>query len=736
MNNRSTTLSIKSYALLFLLLVATFFISLGFYTLNRIDNARTTITQQNYRAAEKELFKALDTLTNNIAKLSHTIATWDELFQQLASPAYYSYWRNHRLLQSAVLPEYIQAAELFDQKGRVLADLEDSRFPSNITLNDLTTKVEFNGSNSDLIMYLPIKRSTGKQQIEGYLGVRLPFHSTLMNLVQFRYIQEIQLPDFQTTQSISLNELKPKIHIKIKSNPVANEMVSIIKTSITQIALLIGTLSLIFYFFIVYLLGRPLIKMSSYIDNLRSGNNPNSADNEQDISFISELEKIKTSLNQYHHDLEKAQSNLDDKNQELWKLAHHDSLTNVLNRRAFDREWKKSQQLLRHNRIGISLILFDVNRFKAINDSYGHQVGDQVLIIIGECLQNAVRKSEKLFRIGGDEFASIIIGNTKEEEIALAKRCVESVDNYSFSKLAINENISISCGIAHCQANDLETLNNLQWQADIAVYQAKRPTSGNPVMFHKDMVDGTEAVFSSWMSDAVHEAVTHGTGIKMHYQPIADTITRQTKYFEALIRIRFKDEWIPPSHIFPIIGLRQLETELDLQVINKVAHDLNHDFIVKGNGVSINLSAESIVQKDLCERLSALTPFTQTHYIVLEVTETSLITQLNSATQNLVSLRKLGFKIALDDFGSGYSSLLYLTKMPVDIIKFDIALIQGMVEPRLGKLVHEMAKMLHQLGYDLVAEGIETELLLDKVKKAGFHLSQGYLLGKPTRQEK
>ena len=131
-----------------------------------------------------------------------------------------------------------------------------------------------------------------------------------------------------------------------------------------------------------------------------------------------------------------------------------------------------------------------------------------------------------------------------------------------------------------------------------------------------------------------------------------------------------------------------------------------------------------------------LTDFTQSYYIVIEVTETSLITQISSAARSLTLLRKLGFKVALDDFGSGYSSLRYLTSMPVDIIKFDITLIQGMMDKRLGKLVKKMASMLNGLGYDLVAEGIETEELLDKVKKAGFGLSQGFLFGQPTRDRK
>ena len=180
-------------------------------------------------------------------------------------------------------------------------------------------------------------------------------------------------------------------------------------------------------------------------------------------------------------------------------------------------------------------------------------------------------------------------------------------------------------------------------------------------------------------------------------------------------------------------NMRKMEVELDRTIISHVMKDLENGHLPRGTGVSINLSAESIAHKDVIDWLMPLTDFTQSYYIVIEVTETSLITQIGIAARSLTILRKLGFKVALDDFGSGYSSLRYLTSMPVDIIKFDISLIQGMHDERLGKLVREMAEMLTDLGYSLVAEGIETEILLDKVREAGFDYSQGYLLGRPER---
>jgi len=725
-------LTISNYALIFLFIVAVFFIGIGVYAYSSIEQARANIHTSNRFAANEELSQSVSQLTTTVNAISRRVSIWDEVFQQLENPAYYSYWRKYRLLNADVLPDYIQSAEVFDRYGNVLAALPDSLFPARIDVNAINPILELQGSSISYIIYLPIKRAVAGAETEGYLGLRLPFIETLLKLYRFRYIDVLESAGSGQRQ-LSLSDAPTVLRFELKSSPEAETMMKIVRTTVIQLATIVGILCLLFYFLMVYLLGKPLVEISEYIDRLLHASPGSQTAGFKAIFPVSELEKVRSSLNKYHADLEKAQIDLDEKNQELWILAHHDTLTGMLNRRAFESEWHNSRQLLSRRRVGIGLILFDVNHFKTINDSYGHKVGDEVLKAISACIQKSLRNAEKLYRIGGDEFATIIIGGTPDDELELAQRCIDAVEKNDFTATGIKETVRISCGISHCQADELEKLNNLLWQADVAVYQAKRPGVTRPVLFNDDMADGTEAVFSSWMSNAVYEAVTRGTGLEIHYQPIINTSTRHVAYFEALVRINHEEELIPPSHIFPIVTMRQMETEMDRVIIVKVQEDLSRQLIPQGSGISINLSAESVAHKDVIEWLMPLTDFTQRFYIVIEVTETSLITQISSAVRNLRILRKLGFKVALDDFGSGYSSLRYLTSMPVDIVKFDISLIQGMMDDRLKRLVQEMAGMLIGLGYDLVAEGIETEELLQKVNAAGFHLSQGYLFGEPTR---
>jgi len=728
-------LSINNYALLFLFVVATFFSGIGFYAYSSIEQARTNIHHNNRLAAYEELSQSVTHLVNTVTTLQKHISNWDELFQQLDNPAYYSYWREYRLLKADNLPDYIDNAEVFDRNGRALALMTESVFTEKIDITSLEPSLNTRGDDIYIIAYLPIKRVGPLGVVEGYLGVRFSLIQTLLDQYRFRYIDiDTLVSSGEIDHKLPLSNLDRVLEFEIKSSPEAEMMMKIVDATVIQLASIIGVLCLMFYFLLVYLLGKPLLEISEYIDKLLY-ENPGSLKSDVNKSFqVAELEKVRTSLNKYHADLEKAHIDLDEKNQELWQLAHHDSLTGMLNRRAFEAEWHNSKQLLRRRRVDIGLILFDINHFKAINDSYGHQSGDEVLKIISSCIQSVLRSAEELYRIGGDEFAAIIIGSSPQDEVELAQRCIDAVAHNDFSETGVKETIRISCGISHCQADELEKLDNLQWQADVAVYQAKRPGVTRPVLFSDDMADGTEAMFSSWIRNAVYEAVTYGTGAEIHYQPIVNTDSHEVEYYEALVRIRSGDELIPPSHIFPIITMRQMDTALDRVVISKVKDDIENGLIPRGKGISINLSADSVAHKDIVEWLMPLTDFTQSYYLVIEVTETSLITQISTAVRNLTLLRKLGFKVALDDFGSGYSSLRYLTSMPVDIIKFDITLIQGMLDERLEKVVQEMANMLLDLGYDLVAEGIETDELLQKIKQAGFKLSQGYLFGGASRE--
>ena len=373
-------LSINNYALLFLIIVATFFSGIGFYAYSSIEEARSNIQHNNRLAAYEELSESVAHLVDTVTSLQKQISNWDELFQQLGNPAYYSYWREYRLIKADVLPDYIDNAEVFDRNGRALALMADSVFPEMIDVTSLEPSLNVWGDDIYIVAYLPIKRVGPMGVVEGYLGVRLSLIQTLLGQYRFRYIDIDTLDSSgEIDNKLPLSNLDRVLDFEVKSSPEAEMMMKIVDATVIQLATIVGVLCLLFYFLLVYLLGKPLLEISEHVDKLLY-ENPGTLKSGVNKSFqVAELEKVRSSLNKYHSDLEKAHIDLDEKNQELWQLAHHDSLTGMLNRRAFEAEWHNSKQLLRRRRVDIGLILFDVNHFKAINDSYGHQSGDEVL---------------------------------------------------------------------------------------------------------------------------------------------------------------------------------------------------------------------------------------------------------------------------------------------------------------------------------------------------------------------
>ncbi|MCW8931448.1 MAG: GGDEF domain-containing protein [Gammaproteobacteria bacterium] len=728
-------MSIKRYALSFILLyILIFFLSSTIAYLD-IQKLNDDISQANLNSGKTELIEAIVTLVSKNIEASIKFSNWDEVRQQIDNSEHYSYWQTHRLLNAGILPDNFIEASIYDNQGKTLDTASTLTLPDQVNLTGIKSFFSIEDNTGLLTVMCPVidESKENSNKTIGYIATKSKILEQLLKIKQYDYIQvdSVKL-QFQEKDHIEVNEFINYFQFEIKESSET----LLISRQIEQILLkntsILIVFALIFYFLISYFLSRPLRQISSYIDALNS--QPELQLHQKlDINFhIYELENVKHSLSLYQKKLQLVYTNLDEKNHELWEMAHHDALTGALNRRAFEEHWANIADLFSKSRCHVSLILFDINLFKSINDSYGHPIGDEVLKKIAYAIQKVLRKGEKTYRIGGDEFAAILHNCKPEDAILIANRCQMAISSLSFTEQGIKEPVRASIGVAHNDINNPASISELLWQADIAVYTAKKPGHSHVVTYSDKIKDISTTILSSKINNIVFNAIETGDDIKMFYQPIINLDENRVEYYEALLRIKANNEIIPPNKIFQLIEAKKLDYELDTAIFRQISSDLKSGLIPPKTGISVNVSGPSIISENIVEQLLTFVPYLSHYKIVLEITETSLITNINHASDNISQLKKLGFLIALDDFGSGYSSISYLSSMPVDIVKFDITLIRQLEDDKQFSIISHLAKMIGETGHLLVAEGIETEELKEKIKQLGFNYAQGYLYGKPS----
>jgi len=726
--------SIKQYVVVLISSTLLLFIAYGGYSNYQVHELEQSIRDNSKVAALAELKHIIESAYTEVERHSKEIAKWQEVSQQLSNPSFYAYWRKHRAMSAGYTPDYMKEFSLYDKDGKILAKVDDSLLPDTISVGYPSAYFQMHQGTLELVIILPVTSSTPGSSNLGYVVTRTDFFDKIQleNSVQYMDSLTIQNRD-RDGHPFSLDELLNNIEFELRIDPSMSLVLNAMKSAIFNLGVTIALVAMLLYPMVAYLIARPLRQLNQHIDHLRQSPESLTLESFGSRMPIAELERIRLSLNEYHIQLYDAHGILDEKNKKLETMAYHDALTGAMNRRAFDEQWRKIASLGSNRSLEICLAIFDLNHFKPINDTYGHEVGDQVLKIVAQLLMRSLRNDEPLYRLGGDEFAAILFNSDQETAEAIATRCNKAIILYPFSDIGVQEPVRISIGLAHANGDEPELLKVLQWRADMAMYSAKQPGHAQIAFYNDEMGDSSSKHLSNWINNAVYEAIKEGEGLEMHYQPIINLENNRIGYYEALIRIRRDNEMITPNHIFKLVEIHRLEVDMDRAILKQILYDLNRGLIPEGSGISINISGPSIIKPEIIEWLAPFIPFIGRYKLVVEVTETSLITQIELASRHLNQLRQANFLVALDDFGSGYSSICYLANMPVDIVKFDISLIRGLKDGQQSTIVSHLAKMIRDSGYQLVAEGIETEMLSEQVRKIGFNYGQGYLYGKPAR---
>ncbi len=437
-------------------------------------------------------------------------------------------------------------------------------------------------------------------------------------------------------------------------------------------------------------------------------------------------------LSRYYYnfvDLIESKQQLQDMHDRMAIIADTDSLTKLANRRQFFA--RLSQSLLRGERSSqiVTIGILDLDGFKPVNDTYGHSVGDLVLIEVAMRLRNICPTAECIARLGGDEFGIILYGHYTAPElrimgmqICLALREPYVIDN-------IPAKISASIGFAS-SAEAANTTEQLYECADYALYYAKRNTRGAPVSFSAD--HKIEIRQNSLIDQRLRDADLC-EDISMAYQPIIDTETGKPVAFEALARWTDPDIGIIPPDVFIQVAernghIRKLTEMLLEKTLDDAAHWPDH------LSLSFNLSAYDIATREAASRIADIVANSRipARRIELEVAETAVMLDFDKTRETLTMLKDCGMHISLDDFGSGYSSLNYVHQLPLDRIKIDRGFIANIEHVKVSiDVVRTIVDMCRSLSLDCVIEGVETQRQVALLRDMGCRWMQGYLFAKP-----
>ena len=414
-------------------------------------------------------------------------------------------------------------------------------------------------------------------------------------------------------------------------------------------------------------------------------------------------------------------------------LADHDELTGLPNRNLFKQALTQALQRAERTNKMVSILFFDLDRFKNINDSLGHDAGDEVLRTVAERLNGCVRKIDVVARFGGDEFAVLVEGLTAEDQAGTVARKI--LDALSKPMLLHGRQYrpAASIGISTFPTDGRDA-QSLQKHADIAMYRAKEE-GRSTFQFYSEQLN-THSLqrleFESNLSNALNNRE-----FVLHYQPKMDVATGKVTSMEALIR------WVSPQFGFvspgQFISIAE-ETGLILPLGRWIAQTacVQNSAWQKGGlptmRVAINISARQMADKGLVDfiaetvRKTGLDP----SCLELEITESAVMSNQDYAEKVLNRFKELGFHLTMDDFGTGYSSLAYLKRFPFDSVKIDQSFVRGIPDNSDDvAIVEAIIAMAHSLQLEVVAEGVETQEQLDMLRKLGCDVIQGYFFSKP-----
>ncbi|BAL25713.1 EAL domain-containing protein [Azoarcus sp. KH32C] len=430
-------------------------------------------------------------------------------------------------------------------------------------------------------------------------------------------------------------------------------------------------------------------------------------------------------------------SQLKHSEEKLRHLAHFDLLTDLPNRVLLEVRLEHALERARRHGLGhgVAVMVFDLDRFKTINDSLGHSAGDAVLQAVAERLRSRLRSEDTLARLVGDQFVVVMEGLADFRDAERMARELQTLLDEPFTLPGAREAyVSSSVGISVCP-EDGDTAQVLLDKANTAAHRAKEMGGGQLSYYTGEL--NSQALTTLELEVALRRALERGEFV-LYYQPKVDLVTGRISGAEALIR------WerpglglVPPLKFIPLAERCGLIVPIGAWVVDEACRQLRawmDDGMVHVN-VAVNVSARQFRSGDLEGTVAAALKRHEVEpgRLMLELTESILMERPEEAVQHLVALKRLGVRLSLDDFGTGYSSLGYLSRFPIDQLKIDRSFVTDIVsDPSSAIIATSVIGLAHRMGIEVVAEGVETEPQLGYLRKNRCDKMQGYLFSKPV----
>lgn len=419
----------------------------------------------------------------------------------------------------------------------------------------------------------------------------------------------------------------------------------------------------------------------------------------------------------------------------LVTLANTDALTGLFNRRGFFQQLEEAIENTRRTQLACAVIVFDIDRFKEVNDQFGHRLGDSLLSEIAQRVQAQVRKTDSVGRIGGDEFA-VVAPNLRSdsgameiaEKIRAAVAGIESVNG-----VLIKPTVSIGIAVFPMDDSPSETLIS---HADMAMYRSKAKQDG-PIHYYDAKMD-RQVKAKHLIKKSMLEDIAAGRYF-LHYQPIVDTQTGEVVAAEGLARWRdARNRIVEPLEFIPIAEETGWITTLGVRLLEEACNYLRQSAMGGAPTVpiSLNLSAVQCRSPHIALQLvsTILHYGVDPHLINFEITESAVIKNVDLTRRNIELLKDIGVGIHIDDFGTGYSSLSILRDLPLDVIKVDKSFVAAMdTDVGARQIVEAIAELSHKMKLKTIAEGVESREQADTLREMGIDYLQGFYFSKPVR---